>query len=107
MFSVEIVGSCCSRIDATCVRQRNAGPASARNTGAAQARGEFLAFTDDDCRPAPDWLRGLALRLTQSPDCVIGGRTTNALPDNPYSSASQLLIDYLYSYYNADPDRAR
>ncbi len=31
----------------------------------------------------------------------------SALPDNPYSTASQLLIDYLYSYYNAPPDQAR
>ena len=29
-----------------------------------------------------------------------GGRTVNALPDNPYASASQALIDYLYVYYN-------
>ena len=38
------------------LRQKNAGPATARNTGAAQARGRFLAFTDDDCAPSPDWL---------------------------------------------------
>jgi glycosyltransferase involved in cell wall biosynthesis/GT2 family glycosyltransferase len=33
---------------------RNAG--RARNTGAFYARGEVLAFTDDDCRPDADWL---------------------------------------------------
>ena len=38
---------------------------------------------------------------------MIGGRTVNALPGNPYSTASQLLIDYLYSYYNADSGQAR
>lgn len=37
------------------------GPACLRNTGARRARGRILAFTDDDCRPAPDWLeRGVA-----------------------------------------------
>jgi glycosyltransferase involved in cell wall biosynthesis len=34
---------------------------AARNRGAADARAAVLAFTDADCRPAPDWLeRGLA-----------------------------------------------
>ncbi len=32
------------------------GAAKARNTAAFFARGEVLAFTDDDCLPAPDWL---------------------------------------------------
>lgn len=37
------------------------GPASARNAGWRAARGEIIAFTDDDCIPAPNWLRmGLA-----------------------------------------------
>ncbi len=31
-------------------------PASSRNLGARRARGEVLAFTDADCRPAPEWL---------------------------------------------------
>jgi cellulose synthase/poly-beta-1,6-N-acetylglucosamine synthase-like glycosyltransferase len=37
------------------------GPAAARNAGWRAARGHIIAFTDDDCIPAPDWLRrGLA-----------------------------------------------
>ena len=36
------------------------GPAANRNAGAARAHGEFLAFTDDDCLPAPGWLEGYA-----------------------------------------------
>lgn len=37
------------------------GPAAARNAGWRAARGEIIAFTDDDCVPAPGWLRaGLA-----------------------------------------------
>ena len=93
-------------LNLTIIRQPNTGPAKARNTGAAKARGEFLAFTDDDCKPDPDWLPALAAQFTKTPDCLIGGKTINELPDNLYSTASQSLIDYLYSYYNADPQGA-
>ena len=44
------------RLELVLLSQANSGPAAARNTGAAQAKGKFLAFTDDDCTPAPDWL---------------------------------------------------
>lgn len=86
--------------------QTQAGPAAARNAGAEGAKGEFLAFTDDDCEPAPDWLPKLIARFAATPDCAIGGRTINVLADR-YAAATQLLIDYLYSHYNADPKHAR
>ncbi|HJY83819.1 MAG TPA: glycosyltransferase [Candidatus Binatia bacterium] len=89
------------------LRQSNAGPATARNTGAARAHGQFLAFTDDDCAPAPDWLCTLAARFAVTPTDAIAGRTLNALPDNPYATASQLLVSFLFTYHNADPSQAR
>lgn len=95
-----------SQFDVLLIAQPNAGPAKARNTGAARARGKFLVFTDDDCAPAPDWLKTLAARFATAPDCLIGGRTLNALPNNLYSTASQVLIDYLYKHYNADSNRS-
>ena len=92
--------------DIMLIKQAHTGPAKARNTGAAQAKGEILAFTDDDCEPAADWLQTLAKRYTATPACAIGGRTLNKLPENPFSTASQMLIDYLYAYYNTDPLQA-
>ena len=86
--------------------QLHAGPAAARNYGAAHAKGAFLAFTDDDCAPAPGWLQSLATSFISFPDCALGGRTVNGLVDNPYSTASQLVVDYLYAHWNADPARA-
>jgi cellulose synthase/poly-beta-1,6-N-acetylglucosamine synthase-like glycosyltransferase len=95
------------RIDLKLLSQSHSGPAIARNLGAAHAKGKFLAFTDDDCAPASNWLRKLAARFAMAPDLAVGSRTLNALPSNPYSTASQFLIDYLYTYYNADPNNAR
>src|SRR5437879_3868866 len=69
----EVVASFRDQLDVTLFRQPHAGPATARNTGAMKGRGTFLAFTDDDCRPAPDWLKALAIRLSKNPDWVIGG----------------------------------
>ena len=94
------------QLNLTLLTQPNSGPATARNTGAFAATGKFLVFTDDDCTVAADWLQNLENRFVETPDCLIGGRTVNALPDNIYSTASQQLIDYLYSYYNAIGDRA-
>jgi len=93
------------RLDVTGLTQAHAGPATARNTGAARARGEFLAFTDDDCAPAPTWLQALAARFDTARGCAIGGRTLNALSDNWCSTASHLLIHYLYTYYSAQSDQ--
>jgi GT2 family glycosyltransferase len=41
------------------ITQANAGPASARNRGAMEAKGTILLFTDDDCVPMPDWLESI------------------------------------------------
>ncbi|HUG54897.1 MAG TPA: glycosyltransferase [Vicinamibacteria bacterium] len=96
-----------AHLDVRLVRRRRGGPAAARNSGLAAARGEVVACTDDDCRPAPDWLRRMRDAVRATPGCLAGGRTVNGLPHNPCSSASQLIIDLVYAYYNADPRRPR
>ena len=88
------------KINLTLLRQENAGPAAARNRGAVLAKGEFLAFTDDDCQPTPDWLTQFAASFATNSQAMLGGKTINALSSNPFSTASQKLIDYLYDYYN-------
>ena len=49
------------------------GPARARNEGWRASRAEVIAFTDDDCRPAPDWVE--RLREAAGPGVVVQGRT--------------------------------
>ena len=89
------------------IQQVNSGPAAARNQGAAKARGQYLVFTDDDCCPGPDWLTALAQQFAVLPNALLGGQTLNELANNPFSVASQMLVDYLYRYYNAKPHKAR
>lgn len=88
------------------VWQPNAGPAAARNSGAVHATGDMLAFTDDDCAPASDWLRALASAHAAADTALLGGRTVNALRDNAYAETSQLIIDVVYAHYNRDASNA-
>ncbi len=94
------------RMDVRLVIAAHGGPAAARNAGAAQAKYNYLAFTDDDCAAARDWLKCLDIRLRASPDAAIGGRAINALAHNPYSEASQMLLDYLYAHFNVQKGAA-
>jgi len=53
---------------------RRLGPGANRNSGATHARGEWLAFTDDDCVPEPGWL---AAFVAAAPDSdLLEGQTT-------------------------------
>jgi glycosyltransferase involved in cell wall biosynthesis len=105
--SESIVESFRDEFRALWIGQSNGGPAAARNTGASRAGGEFLAFTDDDCIPSRQWLRVLATVVAADPLCMVGGSAVNVCRDNVYSSASQLIIDLVYAYYNGDPNAGR
>lgn len=43
-------------VNARIIFEENPGSYSARNTGLKHARGKFIAFTDSDCIPEPDWI---------------------------------------------------
>lgn len=88
------------------LQQTNAGPGAARNRGASATDAEYLAFTDDDCAPAPDWLATLANRVKHDRTALYGGRVVNGLPNNLYASASQLIVDLAYAHQNAQAANA-
>lgn len=78
------------------------GPAAARNRGVEAANGAIVAFTDDDCRPRPDWLAQLAAGVACEPPRAVGGSTFNGLPENACADAAQLVLELLSRH-----DRAR
>ena len=67
------------------LRQENSGPATARNRGARAAKGAFLAFVDDDCEVAADYVERLEVEATERGGVVFGG------PALPREGATQRL----------------
>ncbi|GJM40489.1 MAG: hypothetical protein DHS20C20_07710 [Ardenticatenaceae bacterium] len=75
-----------------------AGPAAARNLGAAAAQFDFLAFTDDDCRVLPDWLQQFDDGFAQTGCDGLGGSWRNPQPDQLAMRAAQFLVNFMYDY---------
>ena len=51
------------------------GPAVARNAGWRRAGAPLVAFTDDDCEPAADWLERILEAVAANPGRIIQGAT--------------------------------
>ncbi len=92
----DVAASFSDEVNIRYFRQSNSGPSAARNLGVSVAAGEFIAFTDDDCRPSKDWLSTILQALEDHPNSVVGGMVLNGLPHNLYSTVSQSIVDLVY-----------
>jgi glycosyltransferase involved in cell wall biosynthesis len=73
---VEVAEQAAARSITLLQLETRGGPGAARNHGATRARATWLAFTEDDVTPAPDWLEQAARRIEREPDLeVIEGLT--------------------------------
>ena len=62
---------------------RNSGLGSARNTGLEAARGDIVAYLDDDARPDPHWLHYLGWTYLQTDYAAVGGPNIPPPEDGP------------------------
>ncbi len=74
------------------IRQDNGGVSSARNTGLAKARGQWIAFVDSDDEADKEYLARLLPKEADT-DFVVGGYTEhrNGIVSSRQPSASQVL----------------
>lgn len=86
-----------------CLRWAPQGPARARNYGLRHATGDYIVFTDDDCAPAPGWLKAFDRAFESCPSAGLGGPVLASPKNGIYGVASQMLVTFLYEYAKANP----
>ena len=79
------------------------GIAAARNRGASVAKGEILAFLDDDCSVYPDWLNDLKKSLEHHKASLVLGNVSNVLHDSDFSVVHHEMNQFLIERMNIDP----
>jgi GT2 family glycosyltransferase len=90
------------------VHPHASGPAAQRNAGWRAARAPLVLFTDDDCRPAPDWVEKMLAAGRAHPGAIVQGavradpyewsvgssphaRTLVVKPPNEYAQTANIL----------------
>jgi glycosyltransferase involved in cell wall biosynthesis len=73
-------------------RTRHQGQGAARNVGLRKAKGEFIAFTDDDCVVEKEWLKKIEAAFRRSTADAVGGAIVN--PMNRYIAWAQYILNF-------------
>jgi GT2 family glycosyltransferase len=90
------------------VRPHASSPAAQRNAGWRAARAPLVLFTDDDCRPQPEWAERMLRAAAEHPGAIVQGetradpiewavgssphsRTLDIIPPGPYAQTCNIL----------------
>ena len=65
------------------VRETRVGPDHARNAGILASKAQYLAFTDSDTTPYPNWLENGVRALLRHPNCGLVGGPVHLYPVDP------------------------
>lgn len=79
--------------------EKTPGPGPARNTGAAAASGDVLAFIDADCHAHPGWLAAIEKAFTEPETQIIGGDVRVGYADPAHPTFLE-PYEAIYSYRN-------
>ena len=75
------------------LKQKNKGPAGARNLGIKKARGKIIVFCDDDCTADKEWIKNIAEAYKNTCYNIIGGRTLGS-SGNIFARTMQASQDF-------------
>lgn len=78
----------------------NRGVAANRNLGAERARGEVLAFLDDDCIASPTWLAELVTVVQHDPNGLVGAPTVHPAPKTAPAAEGQMITELVDRFFN-------
>lgn len=107
--TAEVVGSYASKLPARCVREDTPGLSNARNKGVAEAKGEYICWTDDDVELDPNWLNAYYEAFKKHQDgAVFGGKIIpKFVPPTPEWVSHfkhQWPLDGPFAYRDLGPD---
>jgi GT2 family glycosyltransferase len=78
------------------------GPGPARNRGVALSRAPLIAFTDADCKVAPDWLAGILARFAADPGLEVVGGDIRILVERPGRPSVAEAYECVYAFDQRD-----
>jgi GT2 family glycosyltransferase len=95
-----VLASFLDRLQLTHHPAPNHGVAKNRNLGAHLARGQVLAFLDDDCIASPSWLAELVEAVGRDPNALVGAPVVHPNPVTAAAAAGQVITEMVDGFFN-------